>query len=80
MYYTIYYSIERTLEDHEVVIDAVSHWPRDHNNHVLFKNNPEKYYLIKRPQVCAPFISVMLTFYTLAFDAVKACLFKYQSY
>lgn len=53
-YYKIIVSIppvERTLEDHEIVLDATSHWPRDHNNYVLFKNNPEKYYLIKRPQV-----------------------------
>ena len=42
---------ERTLEDHEKILDVISHWPREHNNHVLFKNNPEKYYIIKRPQV-----------------------------
>ena len=42
---------ERMLEDHEKVLDCLTHWPRGHNNHVLFKNNPEKYYLLKRPQV-----------------------------
>ena len=44
-------SPERTLEDHERVLEKLSHWPRVHNNCVLFKNNPEKYYLLKRPQV-----------------------------
>lgn len=43
---------ERALEDHEKVVDAISHWPRDHTNFVMFKNNPEKYHIIKRPQVC----------------------------
>ena len=42
---------ERTIEDHEKVYDALSHWPRNHNNSVTFKNNPEKYYLLLRPQV-----------------------------
>lgn len=42
---------ERTLEDHDKVLDCLTHWPRTHNNYVLFKNNPEKYYLLKRPQV-----------------------------
>ena len=42
---------ERTIEDHEKVCDALSHWPRGHNNSVTFKNNPEKYYLLQRPQV-----------------------------
>ena len=42
---------ERVLEDHEKVLECLTHWPRTHNNHVLFKNNPEKYYLLKRPQV-----------------------------
>ena len=44
---------ERVLEDHEKVVDAISHWPRDHTNFVMFKNNPEKYHVIKRPQVCS---------------------------
>ena len=44
-------SPERTFEDHEKVLDKLSHWPRVHNNCVLFRNNPEKYYLLKRPQV-----------------------------
>ena len=46
--------LERTLEDHEKVVDVIAHWPRDHNNFVLFKNNPEKYHIIKRPQLLMP--------------------------
>lgn len=46
--------IERTIEDHEKVLQCLTHWPRTHNNHVLFKNNPEKYYLLKRPQLLMP--------------------------
>jgi amyloid beta A4 precursor protein-binding family B protein 1-interacting protein len=47
-------SAERVLEDHENVVENTSHWPRDHNNHLLFKNNPEKYHIIKRPQLLMP--------------------------
>lgn len=46
--------VERTIEDHEKVLQCLTHWPRTHNNHVLFKNNPEKYYLLKRPQLLMP--------------------------
>lgn len=46
--------LERTIEDHEKVYDALSHWPRNHNNSVTFKNNPEKYYLLLRPQLLMP--------------------------
>ena len=45
---------ERTLEDHEKVLRCLTHWPRTHTNSVLFKNNPEKYYLLKRPQLLMP--------------------------
>ena len=48
-----YFSITgRILEDHEKVLRAIWHWPRfSEEEHILFKNNPEKYYIIKRPQV-----------------------------
>ena len=45
---------ERTLEDHEKVLECIHHWPRTSNNSILFKNNPEKYYIIKRPQLLMP--------------------------
>lgn len=46
--------VERILEDHEKVLDCIKHWPRAHSNNILFKNNPEKYYIIKRPQLLMP--------------------------
>ena len=36
------------------MLDCISHWPRASNNSILFKNNPEKYYIIKRPQLLMP--------------------------
>jgi len=36
------------------VLDCIAHWPRTNNNNILFKNNPEKYYIIKRPQLLMP--------------------------
>ena len=45
---------ERTLEDHEKVLGSLSHWPRGSTNSIVFKNNPEKYYLLKRPQMLMP--------------------------
>ena len=45
---------ERTLEDHEKVLESLSHWPRGNTNSIVFKNNPEKYYLLKRPQMLMP--------------------------
>jgi hypothetical protein len=46
--------LERTLEDHEKVLGSLSHWPRGSTNSIVFKNNPEKYYLLKRPQMLMP--------------------------
>ena len=45
---------ERTLEDHEKVLEGLAHWPRGSSNSIVFKNNPEKYYLLKRPQLLMP--------------------------
>ena len=45
------YYTERPMEDHERVIDALSHWPKVHRNTVHFRNNPNKYLLLTRPQV-----------------------------
>ena len=45
---------ERTLEDHEKVLETLAHWPKGCSNNVVFKNNPEKYYLLKRPQMLMP--------------------------
>ena len=39
------------MEDHEKVIDALAHWPKVHRNTVHFRNNPNKYLLLTRPQV-----------------------------
>jgi hypothetical protein len=46
--------LERSLEDHEKVLEGLAHWPRGSSNSVVFKNNPEKYYLLKRPQLLMP--------------------------
>ncbi len=55
-------SAERTLEDHEKVLQCLTHWPRTHNNVVIFKNNPEKYYLLIRPQLLMPAIHTYSSF------------------
>ena len=44
-------ALERTLEDHEIVSEAFSHWSKDHHNTVQFRNNPDKYLLFNEPQV-----------------------------
>jgi hypothetical protein len=46
--------LERTLEDHEKMLESLAHWPRGSANSVVFKNNPEKYYLLQRPQLLMP--------------------------
>ena len=48
--------LERTIEDHERVLDVLSHWPRQHSNVILFKNMSEKYLLLKKPQLFMPSI------------------------
>ena len=46
-------TVERTLEDHENIIEALAHWQKgSHDNQVHFRNNPDKYLLLQRPQVC----------------------------
>ena len=44
-------ALERALEDHEVVVEALSHWPKGHHNTIHFRNNPDKYLLFTKPQV-----------------------------
>ena len=48
---------ERVLEDHEKVIEALAHWPKVHRNTTHFRNNPDKYLLLTRPQVCVHMVS-----------------------
>ena len=48
--------LERTIEDHERVLDVLSHWPRQHSNVIIFKNISEKYLLLKKPQLFMPSI------------------------
>ncbi|KAI6650175.1 Ras-associated and pleckstrin homology domains-containing protein 1-like [Oopsacas minuta] len=48
--------LERTIEDHEKVLDVLSHWPRQHNNVIMFKNISDKYLLLKKPQLFMPSI------------------------
>ena len=49
--YVLYIALERTFEDHENVIEALSHWPKVHHNTLHFRYNPEKYLLLTKPQV-----------------------------
>ncbi|XP_048579488.1 amyloid beta A4 precursor protein-binding family B member 1-interacting protein isoform X2 [Nematostella vectensis] len=42
--------IERSLEDHESVVDVVSSWPWENNNRIVINNKREKYALFKNPQ------------------------------
>lgn len=48
--------IERTLEDHENIIEALAHWQKGshHDNQLHFRNNPDKYLLLQRPQLFVP--------------------------
>ena len=46
--------LERTIEDHEKVLDVLSHWPRQHTNFIIFKNISDKYLLLKKPQLYMP--------------------------
>ena len=48
--------LERNIEDHERVLDVLSHWPRQHSNFIIFKNISEKYLLLKKPQLFMPSI------------------------
>ncbi|NXT82678.1 AB1IP protein, partial [Zapornia atra] len=42
--------IERFFEDHENVVEVLSHWTRDTENKILFLEKKEKYALFKNPQ------------------------------
>ncbi|XP_021510276.2 LOW QUALITY PROTEIN: amyloid beta A4 precursor protein-binding family B member 1-interacting protein [Meriones unguiculatus] len=42
--------IERIFEDHENVVEVLSHWTRDTENKVLFLEKEEKYAVFKNPQ------------------------------
>ncbi|XP_039213577.1 amyloid beta A4 precursor protein-binding family B member 1-interacting protein isoform X1 [Crotalus tigris] len=42
--------IERFFEDHENVIEVLSHWTRDTENKILFLEKNEKYAVFKNPQ------------------------------
>ena len=66
--------MERTFEDHENVIEALSHWPKVHHNTIHFRYNPEKYLLLTKPQV---FISII---YNLPSMYVYACMYTCDYY
>ncbi|XP_032090965.1 amyloid beta A4 precursor protein-binding family B member 1-interacting protein [Thamnophis elegans] len=42
--------IERFFEDHENVVEVLSHWTRDSENKILFLEKNEKYAIFKNPQ------------------------------
>ncbi|XP_038654086.1 amyloid beta A4 precursor protein-binding family B member 1-interacting protein isoform X2 [Scyliorhinus canicula] len=42
--------IERFLEDHENLVETLSHWTRDSENTLLFVEQKEKYAVFKNPQ------------------------------
>ncbi|XP_043920487.1 amyloid beta A4 precursor protein-binding family B member 1-interacting protein [Protopterus annectens] len=42
--------IERFFEDHENLVEVLSHWTRDSENKVLFLEKKEKYAIFKNPQ------------------------------
>ncbi|XP_048417056.1 amyloid beta A4 precursor protein-binding family B member 1-interacting protein [Stegostoma tigrinum] len=42
--------IERFLEDHENLVETLSHWTRDSENTLLFVEKKEKYAVFKNPQ------------------------------
>eukprot|EP00117_Sycon_ciliatum_P004762 scpid11312/ scgid8994/ Ras-associated and pleckstrin homology domains-containing protein 1; Amyotrophic lateral sclerosis 2 chromosomal region candidate gene 18 protein; Amyotrophic lateral sclerosis 2 chromosomal region candidate gene 9 protein; Lamellipodin; Proline-rich EVH1 ligand 2; Protein RMO1 len=46
--------IERRLEDHDLVVPVLDSWPRESNNSIAFTNKPDKYMLLKRPQLFMP--------------------------
>ncbi len=47
--------VERSLEDHENVVQALAHWPKGNtSNQILFRNNPDKFLLLQRPQLFVP--------------------------
>ena len=53
--------LERTIEDHEPLLDVIAHWPRQHTNVIIFKNISEKYLLLKKPQLFMPAIHPLAT-------------------
>ena len=55
-------SIERSLEDHENVVEALAHWPKGNtSNQILFRNNPDKFLLLQRPQLFVPTTHIYAT-------------------
>ncbi|XP_077952256.1 amyloid beta A4 precursor protein-binding family B member 1-interacting protein [Gasterosteus aculeatus] len=42
--------LERAFEDHEKLVEPLSAWTRDSENHVLFQERAEKYEVFKNPQ------------------------------
>lgn len=51
LYFFLFPSLERFFEDHENVIEVLSHWTRDSENKILFLEKNEKYAVFKNPQV-----------------------------
>ena len=41
----------RVIEDHEIIVDIVSQWPRETDNQLVFTMRRDKYVLFKNPQV-----------------------------
>lgn len=62
--------LDRNFEDHELVLNSISHWPRQHKNILLFKNNPDKYLLLKKPQLLMPITHPLSSFNDSTFDEV----------
>lgn len=47
----IVYCVERAIEDHEIVVDIYSTWPRQNSNTFVFKLLETKYDLFEKPIV-----------------------------
>ena len=72
MFYYTYVALERTLEDHENVVEALSHWPKVHHNTLHFRYNHDKYLLLTKPQVLC-LLTVFITTYINTVSLVIRC-------
>ena len=51
-----FYGLERVIEDHEIVVDIYSTWPRQNSNTFMFKKLEIKYDLFENPIVSQPIL------------------------
>lgn len=43
-------SLERLLEDHQLILEEIRAWPKETNNHLVFRETQKKYGMFNKSQ------------------------------